>query len=183
MDITNGINDKDKNAFKIFFDENFVSLVMFIKTYLKDTDKASDIAQECFIRLWKENLKFNSEENIKGFIYVTAKNLCLNEIKHKEVVDRYSSFAFLDSDEYVKSAIFEEEVYGIIYKPINSFAPRSRKFITLVLQDFSNGEIAEKLNISVNSVRTLKQNAYKRLRLLLKDYIYTIFILELMRFH
>ena len=42
----------------------------------------------------------------------------------------------------------------------------------------SNGEIAEKLGISVNSVRTLKQNAYKKLKGLLKEYFYFLFLLN-----
>ena len=37
---------------------------------------------------------------------------------------------------------------------------------------------AEKLGISINSVRTLKQNAYKKLKGLLKDYFYLLFLLD-----
>ena len=39
-------------------------------------------------------------------------------------------------------------------------------------------KIAEKLGISVNSVRTLKQNAYKKLKGLLKEYFYFLFLLN-----
>ncbi len=73
--------------------------------------------------------------------------------------------------------VVEEEVYAIIYKAIDELAPQSRKVILLSLQELSNGEIAEKLGISVNSVRTLKQNAYKKLKGLLKDYFYLLFLL------
>ena len=62
-----------------------------------------------------------------------------------------------------------------IYKAVDALAPQSRRVILISLQELSNGEIAEELNISVNSVRTLKPNAYKKLKGLLKDYFYIFF--------
>ena len=71
-----------------------------------------------------------------------------------------------------------------MYRAIAEFEARFEKVYQLGLNEgmvlcclsrmekLSSGEIAEQLNISINSVRTLKQNAYKKLRGLLKDYFY-----------
>ena len=79
--------------------------------------------------------------------------------------------------------MIEEEVYSIVYKAIDELAPRSKKVILLSLQELSNGEIAEQLGISINSVRTLKQNAYKKLKGLLRDYFYLLFLLDYTSLH
>ena len=115
---------------------------------------------------------------MKGFLYTTARNLALNELKHDAIVARYVQKGMLESEEYLRDNVIEEEVYAIIYKAIDELAPQSRKVILLSLQELSNGEIAEKLGISINSVRTLKQNAYKKLKGLLTDYFYLLFLLD-----
>ena len=178
MDIIAGINEKNNRVFKTFFEKNFSSIVMFADKYLDDMEVAADIAQECFIRLWHGDQTFESEDKVKGFLYTTARNLALNELKHDAIVARYVQKGMLESEEYLRDNVIEEEVYAIIYKAIDELAPQSRKVILLSLPELSNGEIAEKLGISVNSVRTLKQNAYKKLKGLLKEYFYFLFLLN-----
>ena len=62
MDIIEGINGKNNRVFKVFFEENFSSIVMFADKYLDDMEAAADVAQECFIRLWHGNQTFESED-------------------------------------------------------------------------------------------------------------------------
>ena len=178
MDVLTGINSKDRLVFKAFFEENFSSIVMFADKYLDDMEAAADVAQECFIQLWRGNMTFETKDKVKGFLYTTARNLALNELKHDAIVARYVQKGMLESEEYLRDNVIEEEVYAIIYKAIDELAPQSRKVILLSLQELSNGEIAEKLGISINSVRTLKQNAYKKLKGLLSDYFYLLFLLD-----
>lgn len=175
MDVLTGINNKDRSVFKVFYEENFSSIVMFADKYLNDMEAAADIAQECFIRLWCGDMTFETEDKVKGFLYTTARNLALNELKHSAIVTGYVQKGMLESEEYFRDNVMEEEVYAVLYKAIDKLAPQSRNVILLSLQELSNGEIAEQLGISVNSVRTLKQNAYKKLKGLLKDYFYLLF--------
>ena len=51
MDVLTGINNKDRQVFKAFFEGNFSSIVMFADKYLNDMEAAADVAQECFICL------------------------------------------------------------------------------------------------------------------------------------
>ena len=183
MDVLTGINNKDRQVFKAFFEGNFSSIVMFADKYLDDMEVAADIAQECFIRLWHGDQTFESEDKVKGFLYTTARNLALNELKHDAIVSQYVERGMLESEEYLRDNVIEEEVYSMIYKAIDELAPQSKKVILLSLQELSNGEIAEQLGISINSVRTLKQNAYKKLKGLLRDYFYLLFLLDFNGLH
>lgn len=89
MDVLTGINNKDRSVFKVFYEENFSSVVMFADKYLNDMETAADIAQECFIRLWCGDMTFETEDKVKGFLYTTARNLALNELKHSAIVTGY----------------------------------------------------------------------------------------------
>lgn len=62
MDVLTGINNKDRLVFKAFFEGNFSSVVMFADKYLNDMEAAADVAQECFIRLWRGDMTFETED-------------------------------------------------------------------------------------------------------------------------
>jgi len=171
------IGRNSKEDFKLLFNEFFPSLVLFVNRYLNDGDKSADVAQESFIRLWKSSHEFETIDKAKSFLYTTARNICLNEFRHNVVVKEYSTVVkCLDSDIFFRDNIIEEETYSLVYKAIEKLAPQSKKIILLVLRGYGNIEIAEELNISVNTVRTLKQNAHRKLKGILHDYFYLIAI-------
>ncbi len=167
------IQQGNQNALKIFFEDFYPSACMVARKYLQNTDQAEDVAQEAFIEFWKRRGQFSSVLAIKGFIYTITRNKCLNLIKTSALHDRLLRQKLV-SDDFYYELIYEEETYSIIYKAINKLPPQSRKIISLSLKGFKNPEIAEKLSISLNTVKTLKKNAYKELRSILKDYVFIL---------
>jgi RNA polymerase sigma-70 factor (ECF subfamily) len=72
----------------------------------------------------------------------------------------------------------EEETYRIIYQAIYGLPHQSRKIILLSLKGYKNPEIAGELQVSLNTVKTLKKNAYRELRDKLKDHVFVFFLLN-----
>lgn len=171
MDLIAAVNKKDYKLFGAFFRENFPFLVMF-----------ADIAQEAFIQLWRFKGEFVSPEKVKGFLYTTARNLALNHIKHNQIVDEHLRLQEKDSVLFFRNQIIEEETYQLVHKAVEQLPKQSCKIIQLSLQGYSNQEIADQLNISINSVRTLKQSAYKKLRGILKEHFYLLPLMLKMNF-
>ena len=66
--------------------------------------------------------------------------------------------------------------YRIIDDAVNALPTQSKKIIKMHLEGKQNKEIAETLNISVNSVKTLKYNALYTLKHSLKDYFYLLIL-------
>ncbi len=89
-------------------------------------------------------------------------------------MEEYVKIQEKETDIFFRDQVIEEETYQLVHKAVNQLAEQSRKIIQLSLQGYSNQEIAEQLHISVNSVRTLKQNAYKKLRKILKEHFYLL---------
>jgi len=182
MELVSELNKKNRKAFKIFFTDYFSSLVMFAGKYVENADVAADIAQECFIRLWCTDIKFDSLARVRGFLYVTARNLALNQIKHKGVEHLYILRGEKESELFFRDQVLEEETYLLVHQAINQLSNQSRKIILLSLQGLSNQEIADKLDISVNSVRKLKYNAYRKLKNLLKNHFYLALLVLKLKF-
>ena len=61
----------------------------------------------------------------------------------------------------------------LLRKAIHALPPQMREIILLTLDDKSNNEIAEALRVSVNTVKTQKKTAYRKLKEMLgKDFVY-----------
>ena len=72
--------------------------------------------------------------------------------------------------------ITRRETYRIVRESINKLPDRSRQIALLTLQGFSSQEIADQLDVSINTVKTLKKNAYAKLREIISNQ-YVILIL------
>ncbi|MFV0592514.1 MAG: sigma-70 family RNA polymerase sigma factor [Draconibacterium sp.] len=176
QDIIINLNKRNPKTLKEFFIRFYPSLCIFSKKYIPETDIAEDIAQDSFMVYWESPRQFENLDNLKGFLYQTAKNKCFNHLKTKglraEILKQR-----MDRDEYFYELVLEEETYRIVHKAIRDLSPQSRRIIELSMKGYKNPEIAEELNVSVNTVKTLKLNAYKTLRIKLKDHIFILFLL------
>src|SRR5699024_6122392 len=112
----------------------------------------------------------------KTFLYVSVKNLCFNYIRNKKNTIDYTSPEVQNKEATFKNYLIEEEAYRIIDDAVNALPPQSKKIIKMHLEGKQNKEIAETLNISVNSVKTLKYNALSVLKHSLKDYFYLLIL-------
>lgn len=176
-EIINKLNNRNTKTLKEFFVDFYPSLCVFTKKYISETDVVEDIAQEAFLVYWERKLKFDDIKVLKGFLYRTARNKSLNHIKLKglrqEIINSNK-----DKDELLYELVLEEETYRIIYKAIENLPTQSKRIIELSMKGYKNPEIAEELNVSVNTIKTLKGNAYKTLREKLKDHVFILFLLN-----
>ena len=181
MSIKEGIieklNQRDSSALKDFFVEFYPSICLFSKKIIPETDIIEDIAQEAFLVFWRSQKQFENIDALKGFLYVTAKNKCLNHLKIKGLRAEILKNGF-DKEEHIYELILEEETYRIISKAIEKLPPQGRRIIELSMKEYKNPEIAEELGVSVNTIKTLKRNAYKVLRENLKDHVFVLFLLN-----
>ena len=174
-DIINSLNKRNAKALKHFFVRFYPSLCVFGKKYIPETDIAEDIAQDSFLVYWESHKQFENIEYLKGFLYQTVKNKCLNHLKLKGLRSEILKYG-LDREEYLYEMVLEEETYRIIHKAIENLPPQSRRIIELSMKGYKNPEIADELEISINTVKTLKGNAYKTLRENLKDHVFILFL-------
>ncbi len=73
--------------------------------------------------------------------------------------------------------LIEEETYRLLDAAIQQLPSRTREVILLAPQGRNNPEIAEILGVSINTIKTLKKNAYVDLRQMLSHQTCLLFIL------
>lgn len=175
--LANLLRRNNISAFKYFFEGFYPSVCVFAQKYVKDLGIAEDVAQEAFIEYWNRKENFTDVKAIKGFIYTVTRNKCINHIKLNGIRENILKNEVF-TENFFYELILEEETYKILHKAIDQLAPQSKKIIWLSLEGSNNQSISEQLDISVNTVKTLKKNAYKQLRIELKDQIFILFLLS-----
>ncbi len=162
----------EMNVFKSFFNQFYPSLCSFCFQFVKSEDLATDIAQEAMVEFWLNRHTQSSVKQSKVYLYTIARNKSLNNLRKRKMEANYALQKYEDSSEdIINIAYIEDEIYAILSKAISNLPEQSQNIIQLALKDYRNNEIAEELDISINTVKTLKKRAYKKLRELLKDHL------------
>ena len=146
--------------FKQVFDQYFNSLVLFADRYLGEREESESLVQDAFLALWENRLEFPDELSVKAYLYY------MNEILRDE-----------DAELYYMRSVIEEETRRLIFTAIDSLPEHCRKVCLLNLEGMDNQEIADELQVSLNTVKFHKKNAYKLLRDKLKDQFYLLFLI------
>ncbi|MGN0310936.1 MAG: sigma-70 family RNA polymerase sigma factor [Bacteroides sp.] len=172
----------DEQGLHDIFQQYYAPLCLFAYQFTDDREQAADLAQEAFIKLWELRTNFSYLHQVRSFLYLTVRNRALNELEHRRVVEEYAAnYQLKASEVFFEETLIEQETYRILTEAIDSLPTRMREVMRLALRGKKNAEIAEQLECSIENVRSLRQQAYKRLRFLLKDYYYSLllFILQL----
>ena len=124
---------------------------LFFKT--QDLDKAEDILQEVFIKLW-ENCSKVDYDKVKSYIYSIANNMFLNEVKHQKVVQNYNKHNKNEStNESPEFIMLEKEFMEKLESTIDNLPEKQREvFLMNRIEKKKYKEIALHLDISVKAV-------------------------------
>lgn len=130
---------------------------------------AEDITQEAFVKMWQKYLEFASEENIKAFLYLVARNACFNELQRIkrqqcEDIDLPIFQSLLFETPLYDISIIETEVISFIKEEIQKLPRGMREAITGLLSGDKSKVAAGKLGITRKTILNQKLKTIKYLR-------------------
>jgi RNA polymerase sigma-70 factor (family 1) len=172
------IGNCEQTDVKALFGTYYTRLVYFAYQILHDKSQAEDVAQDTFVKFWDLcHTVSNHPIAIKNFLYSTAKNACLNVLRHNKVTANHASSNLFETqiEEAVLNNIIRTEVLAEIHAAINMLPASCRQIFRLCYLDGKkNNEVANALGISINTVKTQKQRALKVLRLQLSPELFVL---------
>ena len=152
-----GIKNSSPNEFASTMNRLYAPLCFAANRFLNDKSASEDIVQEAFARLWELVSKEKEIESIDNYMYMLVHNLSL-ELQEKFVNSRSLK------EVNIFNVIVETDVALQIIKEIEKLPPRSKQVMQLAFQGLDNQQIAQEMNISVNSVKTLKYKSIDKLK-------------------
>ena len=166
-DIVISFQQGSRDAFNVIYWHLRKPIITFCKCMVPVED-AEDITADVFVTLWKLRAQWDSIRNIKAFLYVTARNACFNFLKQQKTrSDKQKELAFLleQEQELILQSEIESELLSLIKREIDGLSQTCKTVFTMSFFDgFDNTEIAQKLNISDQTVRNLKSIALKTIK-------------------
>lgn len=151
------------NYISLFYNEFFPDLIRYAKRFIKDEEVIKDIVQESFLTILENKVTIKNED-IRPYLFTTVRNKSYNFIRDQKIgiSNEYSTAEIIENcflKEYMKKECKCKLKHVILY-----LTSSERKIINLTLKSYKNKEIAHVLNISINTVKTLKKRAYNHLR-------------------
>lgn len=166
-DIVTGVRNRDKHVFEIIFNQFSPSMFSIALRYLRDHDEAQDIVQDVFLNLWRTADNLDERAPIQHYLARATVNTCLNRIKKAQRQQQYSKDQLLTAEPTVEHLFLEHKELEAQYLSILEKLPEQcrRVFEMSRFKGLSPAEIAQQLNISINTVYTHLTTALKKIRL------------------
>ncbi len=128
-------------------------LCMYIIHYVNNIDTAEDIAQDSFTAYWEKLNKGDKIENVKAYLYATARNKSIDYLKEQ------TSFISLSVPANLEETLTDDEaeecscIEARMWTAIDALPERCREVFLLHKRDgMKYKDIAERFHISVNTV-------------------------------
>jgi RNA polymerase sigma-70 factor (ECF subfamily) len=150
-----------ENQIKIIFERYSRRIVLFCNGLIKNMEDAEDISVDVFVELWKRIGDFKTEDSIKAFLFITAKNKCLNHLNVKNKIRTCE----LNQDYAEINAIVMDNLYNLLYDEIERLPTKQKAIIKSYLSGLKASEISKKLGISyktVCNVKAIAENSLKK---------------------
>jgi len=172
-------------AYEFIFESYYELLCLYAKKIVYDLDTAEDIVHNTLCKLWLKRESLGLKVSVKSFLYRSVYNACLNHIHHKHIEEKYVQekyYQYLDQEAVLSPQreleIMNEELGKQIETAVNILPEKCREVFKLTrTSGLKNREIAEELDVPINTVQTNLPIALKRLRQALVEYRLTILFL------
>ncbi|MDR0545011.1 MAG: sigma-70 family RNA polymerase sigma factor [Odoribacteraceae bacterium] len=144
----------------------YTPLVLWADTIMHDIPAAEDIVQELFVYLYEKNrYKQLDKENFKAYLYVSVRNAALRASRSCRNARNLPDISLVERAWQEDEEGSREELIRRMHEEVRRLSPRSREVLECVyLKNMKYAEVAEALNISVATVKTLLVRSLKNLR-------------------
>ena len=130
-----------------------------------NTDVATDIAQETFLKVWEKQHLVHPEK-VKGLLYKIAGDLFVSHFrKEKSFFRFFNHYVFDEEGQSPEEILVFEQLKGNYKKALEMLPEKQRTvFLMSRAENLKYYEIAEMLGISVKAVEKRMNYALKHLR-------------------
>ena len=162
--------DSSEQAFHSFYDLTYDRLFRIAYYFVQNHDLAQETVLDAFMNVWNARSGLLQIANIEDYLFVVTKRAALNTLKKEErhvtqdrdVVDLSDTTETGTTPEHI---LITEELFARYVKALDRLPERCREVFILIREEgLSYAEVAERLNISENTVDAQLQKATARLR-------------------
>ncbi len=161
------LNQGNERSFDTLYKHFAPRMFSFALSLSKNRAEAEDVVQEVFLKVWNKKGEISLSGSFESYLFTICKNTILNNIRktayHTAFLEYKRAYpaSIPDLDEELNGKELEE----LYHKAVNALSPRKKEiFVLSQKQALSYAEIAQRLGISIKTVRNQMNAASKDIK-------------------
>jgi len=183
--LLNSLKRGDEKAFELIFHQSKGKMMGFLKNVLPRDEDEESILQEIYLKLWLNRKTIDTNQNFETFLFSIARNMVIDVMrkrfnKQKYLDELHSQLKYLNEDGNCTYAHVEySELENRIYNLIEQLPEQRKKIFKLSrMEGLTYKKIADKLEISENTVDSQIRNALSFLRKEMNYFLSLLFFIN-----
>lgn len=176
----------DVEAFTAVYNKYHKLLYALAYRYLMSSAMAEDAVQHVFTRFWEFRSELRVGISLRNYLITMTKNHILNVIRNENTALTKNYEIAQGTPAYedtLVDSLEKKELMSIFYKAVDMLPPQKREICLMkVREELSNQEIADRLKLSINTIKTHYSDALKLLRVHLGKLLIFVTYLTLLRY-
>lgn len=179
-------NEDDPEAFAELVERYQHRVVGVMHHLLGNAEEAEDLAQECFLRVYRTRKKYRPKAKFSTWLFTIANNLALNVLRTRKrrpsvpldvhesgpLGPRPAEQILADKGHAPGHRLQQQELAAVIRHALEGLNERQRMAVVLnKFEDMGYAEIAEVMGMSAKAIKSLLSRARTRLREVLQAYV------------
>ncbi len=174
----------DERAFRELMDRYSRRMVNYIFRIIGDRDRAEDLLQDTFIRVYRNIHRFDQSRKFSTWLYTIATNLAKNELRNagRSPLMYFQNFFFRKDEPQMFEAadkagrpddeLYQKQLGEIVSKAVDKMPNRHRLVFTLrETQGKSYEEIAEILGCNIGTVKSRLNRARAKFAQIIEPFL------------
>jgi RNA polymerase sigma-70 factor (ECF subfamily) len=175
-----GVKADSKQAFEMLFNRYYDTLCLYANSFLNNHSTSEEITTQVFYKLWQNRDRILINYAIKPYLFRCIFNACSDFLEQNKTAKQYKFVEIdnqildlIDPDEnYIFEYLEGVEVEKDVMKAIDTLPKQCKEIFCLSrFELMTYNQISERLNISVNTVKTQICRALDSLRVQLDKYL------------
>ena len=162
----------DYNSFNVLYEKYHRALYFFALKLSKNTHKAEELVQLVFVTVWETRQIIDSEKSFSAYLFSIARNRFYDMLRRRIIENCYADYILHQNDlavDDLEKQMEDREMTEIINKLLLKIPERRREIFRMSREEnLTYKQIAEKLQISENTVDTQIRKVLNYLRKKLK---------------
>lgn len=160
--------DGDSRAFGRLYDRYVPELMAMCMRYVHIPEDAEEIIEDVFVSLWNNRSNLRRTDSLRPLLYQSLRNRVVDSFRRRinsPVYADYVETINLQAPESGVSHIEYKEFERAIIAVIDTLPPTQKAVVILSkLENLSNAEISERLNLSMQTVKNALSMGLSKLR-------------------
>ena len=166
--LVKALKEGNQLAFSIVYKTYAAQTFSLAFKYLLNKELAEDAVQNLFLKLWLKKEEIDETKPINRYLCTMLKNDLLNTLRDSKkniyLLEDCLSMV-LELEDNSQNENLKQEQMNIIQQALEQLSPQRRKVFEMkVSGKYSNQEIADKLNLSINTIKFQYSQSLKQIR-------------------